>query len=612
MNNLTSAFLLFACAIFFVPKSFAQSTITNIDSLLTLTYKEAKTDRLTVERYQEAASYYWRSKPDSSTYFAEKAIALSEQLNDNNLLGISIFLKANVHLDRHENDAARSGYLRSIDLLKGSKDNTRLVKVITNLGTTYTNENNYTEASRLYEEALQYAQLSKDQNVIAMVLGNQGIVASMKGDNRKAISLYTDALKCFETAGNVAKVGALRHNIGSLYSNLGENALAIAYTKLATDAYSQTGNHKSHHNAQLNLCYYYKELGHLDSAELILQAIGQSAFPLNTPQVALKYLIAGQIAHEKKDYQHALTQLDSSLVYAQKADNPLSVHNAHLQLATELLALNRNIEALRYAELALASAKEMQDATSINADELVAAKAYAGVGRFKEAYRLISAHQIGKDTTLKQERIDAIRQVEVKYETEKKDQMIHEQMQQLKSRNLLLLLSLASLLIAGAAVYYLRKAKRQAIEINRFLEDQFESLKSQNEHLKTIQVQPSLPETVSDTPKTALPNVIRLNNNQVVKLTDIAYLQASGNGIEIYKQDGTRIHEWQRLKHIKELLTESQGFIQIHRSYLVNFNEVTEVSALHVRLKSGTDIPIGNTQKEYVHGLFDKKHRFDT
>ncbi|MCC5927704.1 MAG: response regulator transcription factor [Cyclobacteriaceae bacterium] len=82
----------------------------------------------------------------------------------------------------------------------------------------------------------------------------------------------------------------------------------------------------------------------------------------------------------------------------------------------------------------------------------------------------------------------------------------------------------------------------------------------------------NLKSDVSDNYKIALPTA---NGLVFVKLKNIIYLEAESNYTNFHFSDGTKIMVSRTLKEYDEMLSNS-GFFRIHKSYLININEIRE------------------------------------
>lgn len=78
---------------------------------------------------------------------------------------------------------------------------------------------------------------------------------------------------------------------------------------------------------------------------------------------------------------------------------------------------------------------------------------------------------------------------------------------------------------------------------------------------------------------------------RAIDIHNILYLQSEVNYTRFFAKDGKTYLEAKTLKYFDKVLEEN-GFIRIHKSYLVNKNAVGTMTADHVLLKNGTQLPV--------------------
>ncbi|MCG2418618.1 LytTR family DNA-binding domain-containing protein [Aequorivita sp. F47161] len=95
------------------------------------------------------------------------------------------------------------------------------------------------------------------------------------------------------------------------------------------------------------------------------------------------------------------------------------------------------------------------------------------------------------------------------------------------------------------------------------------------------------------------------NGFEVLQMEDILYCQADDNYTQIYLKKGKRLVS-KTLKYFEESLSEN-GFARVHKSYLVNVNEITEYKkgkGGSVMLSSGKEIMVSPSRKQQLLAYF--------
>ena len=92
-----------------------------------------------------------------------------------------------------------------------------------------------------------------------------------------------------------------------------------------------------------------------------------------------------------------------------------------------------------------------------------------------------------------------------------------------------------------------------------------------------------------------------------VDIKDLIYLKADGVYSEIYCKNGSTFVTSYNLGHYEKLIGDD-GFIRIHRSYLINLNEVSEYLTIdhQVVLNNGTMLPVAKPMRKEINSLISK------
>lgn len=85
---------------------------------------------------------------------------------------------------------------------------------------------------------------------------------------------------------------------------------------------------------------------------------------------------------------------------------------------------------------------------------------------------------------------------------------------------------------------------------------------------------------------------------QVISVEEIQYLEAQDDYVMLYTADGKFLKQ-QTMKHYEASL-DSNEFVRIHRSYIVNIHEVTKIElyekdSYQVLLKNGAKLPVSKS-----------------
>jgi two-component system LytT family response regulator len=83
----------------------------------------------------------------------------------------------------------------------------------------------------------------------------------------------------------------------------------------------------------------------------------------------------------------------------------------------------------------------------------------------------------------------------------------------------------------------------------------------------------------------------------LVKLSNIVYLESAGEYVRLHLSDGTTLVTLFRLKNMESSLQSSQ-FMRVHRSYIINLAHISGYTKGRVFLSNDDYVPIGENYKE--------------
>jgi two-component system LytT family response regulator len=92
---------------------------------------------------------------------------------------------------------------------------------------------------------------------------------------------------------------------------------------------------------------------------------------------------------------------------------------------------------------------------------------------------------------------------------------------------------------------------------------------------------------------------------QLVKVADIVYLESAGEYVRLHIDGSSTITTLFRLKNMETTLP-ADGFLRVHRSYIVNLKRIASYTKGRIFLDNGEYIPLGENYKERFLEYFNK------
>lgn len=386
---------------------------TTIDSLLKVSKKQ-KNESL-VATYVDLSWEYRNSNQDSAVFYANKTLELSKQLNYQKGIASGYNSLACSYQASGLMDSAAVYHKKSIAIQHVLKDSIGIADSYNNLGIISDESSDYKTALDHYFKALRiYERAADAESNVPMVYSNIGIVYKKQKEFQKTLGYYKKALAIYEKTNN--KVGAtiMRGNVGSLFIQLREYEKAIAYVTTAKDEYEKLGYQRYVPYMLVNSAVAKDSLKqHLAAQADYELAIEQFQTDSNLYELTNAFIGYGQNQLYRKQYDGAKTSLNQALSLAKKNKFKEFEIRAYMYLA----------------------------------------KAHARTGDYMAAYNFQENYRIGNDSLFEAAKTKSILELDVKYQSEKKEkelavhksQLLQKEIKLKQRNNMLLLLGLGLL-----------------------------------------------------------------------------------------------------------------------------------------------------------------------
>ncbi len=225
---------------------------------------------------------------------------------------------------------------------------------LNNIGEIHRAKGNYPEALKMYQESLKIAEKLNDLERKAVALNNIAAIRFSLGNLLEALKLFEETLKIYEQLGDLMNKSIALNNIGMVYHSQWNFPEALKRYELALMIAEQLGDLSEKATRLNNIGEIYRENGHYQEAlKYYIEALGiaeqlqdLSGKAIYLNNVGLVYKALGNYSEALKLYKEAL-KIDDHL-------ENLSNKAADLNNIGELYFLQENYqEALKWYEKAL-------------------------------------------------------------------------------------------------------------------------------------------------------------------------------------------------------------------------------------------------------------------
>ncbi|MFD2247122.1 tetratricopeptide repeat-containing sensor histidine kinase [Pontibacter ruber] len=340
-----------------------------------------------------------------------------------------------------------------------------------------------------------------DKKALAKAYNSEGAGYYVLGDYEKAINLYYKALKIREQVRDSVGIGASYNNIANIHNSqaeykkalpIYEKALSIATrtrdTTLLSGILNNIGNiHLAQENFDRSLAYYKRSLPLKEK--------------LQDTQGILICLINIGIAYTGKgDHATALAYFNKALPYTEKIN---SLHDKVYILrgkAEAYLVAKQYDKALKDAHASLDLAKKYEGRDEIRITAALLDKIYTKTGNFVKAHEYLSLYTVYNDSIKNEQVANQIAQVQVKYETARKDKenlelkiehKLHQE--ELEHKSIVQYFIIALLLLVCVVAFVFFRGRQRLRHINNMLTQKNELITQSNlalnEHQEVLTLQ---------------------------------------------------------------------------------------------------------------------------
>ncbi len=325
----------------------------------------------------------------------------------------------------------------------------------------------YADAKSFTKDYLTYALSIKDSIEITKSYYQLGSINVYLDKTEEAISNFLESLK-FLGEKNTAQTSRILNGIGVVYSQTNQyekskeyqlraakiaekdknyNSLAIIYNGIGVTLKNQDSTKKA-------LTYFQKSL---DIAEKVN----------NIRLMGFQYRNIGMIHSIRKEYNKAEPLLEKALDIRKQMNDKTSIGGSLSDLANIYIETNRLDKAEDYLEEAIAIFKENKSISNENTMYYYLSTLEAKRGNAEKALELSDRYYTIRDSLQNVDLQTKINDIDIKYETEKKDKEILAQnlaLEKSKSKSQIMTILIVALLLASLLLWFIFQQRQKRIQ----------------------------------------------------------------------------------------------------------------------------------------------------
>jgi tetratricopeptide (TPR) repeat protein len=532
-----------------------------LDSLFTV-LKTQKEDIIKVNTLNAIAFEFRNNNPDTAIYFSNKALQLATKLKDkigiadaHLQLGIAL-----MNLGRYDESLkycnkgliAYQQLLSSENLVDRNKILKKKASAYNNIGIIYWYQGNYSEALKNHFNALEIRKEIKDKKGIAICYNNIGLAFSYLGNYPEALKSYFAALKTHEELGDKLSIAAAYINIGNIYRDLENYPAALKNFFAGLKIEEEIGDKRGIAASLNGIGSIYEDQNKFPDALIYFTASLKIREDLGDIHgISQSYNNIGLIYYNQKNYDEALLNLFKSLKIKKEIGDDGGIADAYNNIGNVYREQKNYIEANLYLNKSLLLSRKIGNMESIKYSYLSLATLDSAQGNYERSLRHYKKYLAYKDSIDNTANTNLISNLQIQYDTEKKEQQItlltkQSQLQKTElqkhktTRNVFIAASLLIALLAGIT-FSLYRVKQKA---NAAIKKAMNHLKTTQEQLIEREKLASLGKLTADVAKEIEVPLLQINKLVIANQLLIQNLSESAADAESLKNNLLEIYQY--------------------------------------------------------------------
>ena len=285
--------------------------------------------------------------------------------------------------------------------------------------------NELSQCMQTLEEIVDEAKSTLPPLLYARILHLKATAHGIGGEYLAALENELECLKIRQENGaDNLQIALVLLNIGNVHGSLEQFEKSTEYYLQARQQFKLANDERMVTRTNSLIALNEQSLGNFDKAREILEQCLTSSRSRKDPSDIAKILsFLGGVTQQQKEYAKAMDHYNEALKITHP-QNIMILADLNQRLAHINLDLENFETVLFHINRSKPLNEKMADAEGLRRDYEFSSAAYAGLKDYKNAYEAISNYSTLNDSLTSQYQAEKINELEVKYQTEKKEQEI--------------------------------------------------------------------------------------------------------------------------------------------------------------------------------------------
>ncbi|WP_299536010.1 tetratricopeptide repeat protein [Ulvibacterium sp.] len=300
-------------------------------------------------------------------------------------------------------------------------------------------KDNYGKALEFIEKYLEYANIIKDSMKLANGLYQKAYILNEKGEFEKCTEIYYDILAIYEQRNDPYSIATVLSSLGEQYKNGNKYDEALEHYSRALDIFKGLNDEENMANNYFNIGdLFYRTDEYGKALEYFNKALSLDEKVESIWGMAYDYEAIGGVYMVQEKFAKALQMHLKALEIRQGLPQKRELAESHVHVASDYLMLKDYPKAKTNLEKAILLAEEIGSKTSLKEAYEKMSMLYAETGDYKNAFLYKDKFMIIKDSLFNDTKSRQLQELQVKYDSEKKQDAIATLQKDAKIKDLLL------------------------------------------------------------------------------------------------------------------------------------------------------------------------------
>ena len=358
-----------------------------------------------------------------------------------------------------------------LERVKKEKDSTQ-INTLFEIVSIYGNMGLFDSSEFYSHRAFSLSQQINFSEGLSMSYNSFGISYMVKGDYKNALKEWYKGLEIAEKTGHIQSAMMLNRNISNIYIYNEEFSLAIPILEKIYAYKNQIKDTLKAYPVAVDIGFCFHKLNQKDSAKFYYSLgiqldksiqVSSLNFARANEYLQAKSSSIPKISKFYIDNNNPQFALELLLPLWHQVDKNENIYNkvaVLVPIVEGYLNTKKYDSTIYYANAAFKADIHNENIDAIAPIHDCASQAYAATGNYKEAYEHQKSYVVLKDSIFNNDKFRAIKDMQTKYDTEKKEQQILSLNQEKKNQRIITGISIAALLATLTLLVFLFRSKK--------------------------------------------------------------------------------------------------------------------------------------------------------